>query len=512
MRLLVWLLRLLFPAGRRRRSRPRWHSLAALVGLGGVMGALALGVMAVSRYLVPSLPAESQGVLVPTPTLSVPLLRPLVVPNPAYIVTEQLYVPVTSPLDLERTGVTLADVQARWRQAAKLVVTEEVAQALSAQWGPPGEGVVVVPDVLALSRQLVDLPDAIGLLPFDELTPAVRALPLDGADPFDRTVSNKLWPLRVTWGVTAGSALVEAARRAVPATNREPDAIGTVVLTGVTILPAGAASTLEGTKAVRGMLLFARSADVWHVNLQGDPPACSASDEAPCTWGALPVLRAFGADVVELTGLPRSAGEASPAIRRAIRLLDEEGLGTFGAGANAAEAARPLIVDVRGTRVAFLGYAVGQYTPAATPNAPGANAFDAVRLRADIIAARLSGADLVFVLLHYGETFLPTPSEDQREHFRVTAEAGANLVVGTQPFAPQVFELYQGVPVAYGLGPFMVPSAEQYGQSGLVLQVLVHRGNLLQVRPLGVQAGLQPRLFSAAEMQPFLATLIRPTR
>lgn len=510
MRLVVWILRALFPAGRRRRSRRRRADVLLLAGLSVFVGLLVGGSITLSRRLVPPLPAASRGVLLSTPTPSLPLLRPLPPGyDPAHAVTERVYVPVTSIFNMTRSDITLADLRARWRQAARLVVTEEAAKALETRWGPAGDGVLVMPDSPAVSRQLLDTPDAVGIVAFDELTPAVRTLALDGMDPLDRTVSNGLWPLRVTWGVTAGEVFVETARRTVPPTNREPDAIGMLVLTGVTVLPVGTAAPVEGTEAVRGMVLFARTADVWHMSVHGPPPTCqNPNGEATCTWTVPAVLEAFGADVVELSGLAEAVASTPAAVEGAVRLLNERGIHTYGLGLNAADAARPVAVNVRGTCVVFLGYATALSTPAATPNKPGANAFDPVRLRADIIAARQQGADLVFVTLQYGEALTSTPSGDQRERFHLAADAGADLVIGTHPFVSQPIEFYQGVPLAYSLGPFMVGEPERYGSFGLVLQALVHQGRLLQIRPLIVETGLQPRLLSAAEMLPFLTAII----
>ncbi|MDQ7030084.1 MAG: CapA family protein [Ardenticatenia bacterium] len=218
----------------------------------------------------------------------------------------------------------------------------------------------------------------------------------------------------------------------------------------------------------------------------------------------LQALLNLSADVVELDGLRAGSREELVAWQHALAARD---MRTVGAGTNAAAAAKPYTVDVRGTRVTLLGYTASSQGITATPEQPGTNAYDPVRLRADIIRARQRGADLVFVHLNYGDVYHTAPAADQQATFRSAVEAGADLVVGLQPFVSQMFELYQGRPIFYGLGPFSVPEGAPYGPRGLVLQVLVHRGRLLQVRPLVVAAGPEPRFLPPDEANAFLSTL-----
>ena len=499
MRLLVWILRRLFPAGRRRASRTgsggrRLPGRPLLAG-GVLLLLLAAGTAGLAGRAVPALPAGAHAVLARPPTPSLPLLRPLAgreKPAGAEL-TERLYVPV-APAAAGPRAVSAAELRARWRQVARLVITEEAAQALATRWGPVGEGVIVVADALAVSRQLLDMPQAIGVVAFDELSPAVRALPLGGVDLLDRTVPNRLWPLRARWEVRAGQA--------VPPSNRDPEGIGVLVLTGVTAPAEGEPGPARASAA--RIALFARSADVWHASVRALGGGCAPGELPGCGGPVLRVLLDVGADVVEFSGLHPGSRQEIAAWQEALATL---GVGSFGAGRNAAEAARPYTVDVRGTRVTFLGYAAGSRETTATPDEPGTNAYDPVRLRADIVRARQAGADLVFVHIDYGEVYHATPTADQRATFQTAVEAGADLVVGTQPFVPQAFELHQGRPIFYGLGPFLVPENGAYGPRGLVLQALVHRGKLLQVRPLVVAAGPEPRLLPAEESTPFLATL-----
>ncbi|MDQ7030085.1 MAG: hypothetical protein Q9O62_10065 [Ardenticatenia bacterium] len=280
MRLVVWVLRHFFPAGRRRERRrqrrghsrvPRW-SLAVAAGL---LVVIAVGTARLAPRVVPPLPPGAQGVLVRSPTPAALLERPLsgmADRRAGMPVTERVYVPVAASLGAvdHLREVSLDELRARWRQTARLVVTEEVAQGLATQWGEPGNGPIVVADALAVSRQLLDVSQAVGVVAFDELLPAVRALSLDGLDPLDRTVSNQFWPLRVFWQVTAGAS------QGVSSSNRDREAIGVVVLTGVTAPANGPPA--QGAQVA----LFARSADVWHMSVRAFGADCTADGVPAC--------------------------------------------------------------------------------------------------------------------------------------------------------------------------------------------------------------------------------------
>lgn len=142
--------------------------------------------------------------------------------------------------------------------------------------------------------------------------------------------------------------------------------------------------------------------------------------------------------------------------RRVKAVLDDLGVAHFGAGETLAEAEAPAVLDVRGTRVAFLG-AVDERsgpTPFATADGAGVAPFDVARLAERIAAAR-ADADHVVVSVHWGEERFLIPSPAQVDAARRLVEAGASLVVGHHPHVVQGLETCDGRPIAYSLGNFI---------------------------------------------------------
>lgn len=134
------------------------------------------------------------------------------------------------------------------------------------------------------------------------------------------------------------------------------------------------------------------------------------------------------------------------------------GLATIGAGRDAAEARRGVIVDVGGVRVGLLAYCERQLlfdvyldlfararhagvAMAAEPDL----ALDVARLRAR--------ADLVVVSFHAGDNYEP-PTRAQRRWAERAIDAGADLVVEHHPHVAQPVAMYRGRPILLSLGNY----------------------------------------------------------
>jgi hypothetical protein len=139
-----------------------------------------------------------------------------------------------------------------------------------------------------------------------------------------------------------------------------------------------------------------------------------------------------------------------------IRALDDAGVRYVGAGRNVDEARAPVIMELRGRRVAFLGRTsvyVGVRT-VATATEAGVAFLDEEEL---IKAVRRCAeqADDVFVLLHWGieEYLMPAPS--QRRFARRLAAAGCSVLFGHHPHVLQGVEKFGRCLVFYSLGNFV---------------------------------------------------------
>ncbi|MCY2992751.1 MAG: CapA family protein [Planctomycetota bacterium] len=168
----------------------------------------------------------------------------------------------------------------------------------------------------------------------------------------------------------------------------------------------------------------------------------------------LPVLgRHFG--IVSLAN--NHTGDYShEAFLEMLGFLEKHHLRYFGGGRNCAQARTPLILELKGLRIALLGY--NEFKPRtfeAGPTWPGVAWSVDEQVVADIRAARtLHRAELVIPYLHWG--WEHEPANDRQEQLaRRMIDAGADLVVGGHPHVTQAVEYYAGKLIVYSLGNFV---------------------------------------------------------
>jgi len=165
-------------------------------------------------------------------------------------------------------------------------------------------------------------------------------------------------------------------------------------------------------------------------------------------------------------------------------VLKEQGLNVLGAGNNINEARMPVIIDKKGTRVAFLGYnTILPYGYWAETDRPGcvplrgltlyeqiehdqpgtpckihtySHRDDLQEMVVDIKKAK-SKADIVVVSMHWGIHFIPAVIADyQREMARVAIEAGADLILGHHAHILKGIEVYKSKVIFYSLCNFAI--------------------------------------------------------
>lgn len=206
-----------------------------------------------------------------------------------------------------------------------------------------------------------------------------------------------------------------------------------------------------------GQLPELRQADVSMLNL--DTPLTQASQVLPGKQSYLKaptdrvsVLTQGGVDLVNLAN-NRTMDYQGAGLAETISSLNKAGIATVGAGQNSAEARRPVIMDVKGQKIAYLSY-YDSDLHAATDQQAGTNPRRNDRIAADIRAIR-SQVNWVVVNYHWGEEMAKYPGDWQIDLARFTIDQGADLVVGHHSKVLQGAEIYKGRPIAYSLGNFI---------------------------------------------------------
>ena len=157
---------------------------------------------------------------------------------------------------------------------------------------------------------------------------------------------------------------------------------------------------------------------------------------------------------------------------KTLRALDGRGVKRVGAGMNAAEATKPLILDVRGVKVGIVSFTEGHDLSAATADKPGVFGWD-LDLAAKRIAELKPQCDAVIAIPHAGAEYIPFPPEYVQQAYRRLVDAGADAVVAHHPHVPQGIEFRNGVPIFYSLGNFVFyqPVNYYYRKFGFLLEL-----------------------------------------
>ncbi len=216
------------------------------------------------------------------------------------------------------------------------------------------------------------------------------------------------------------------------------------------------------------------------LSLQGTPSSCT---RMPCSSRpeVAKVMKDAGFDVVSWAS-NHALDYGREAFNETIDHLKEAGLYVTGAGKNEADARRYPVIDVKGTKVAVLGYCsilpqgfwAQEMRPGCNP-ARGITAYvpvehdqpgtpcriysfphpdDLNHMIEDIQKARQE-ADIVIVSIHWGIHFKEAVIADYQKYYAHFAiDNGADLVLGHHAHILKPIEIYKGKVIFYSLGNF----------------------------------------------------------
>lgn len=177
------------------------------------------------------------------------------------------------------------------------------------------------------------------------------------------------------------------------------------------------------------------------------------------------------------------SGDFGPeALTEQCVLLEKAQLKYFGGGRNLVDAHRPLVIELKGLRIAILGY--NEFKPRsfeAGPSRAGVAWSVDSQVLADIKLARTKyQANLVIPFMHWGFEEEPDPNERQRTFSRTMIDAGADIVVGGHPHITQGAEYYKGHLIVYSLGNFVFDGFNEGPcRSGWLLRLTLNKEGLV---------------------------------
>ena len=187
-----------------------------------------------------------------------------------------------------------------------------------------------------------------------------------------------------------------------------------------------------------------------------------------------------------------------------MHVLDAAGIRHAGAGADAAEAAAPAMLEaklseetgVSPCRVALLSCTDNEPVFAAEAEHTGTNYLEVslhketlARIASSIAQAREQGADLVVFSNHWGANFVERPSSEFRSFARRVIELGADIYYGHSAHICQGIEIHQGKPILYDTGNFIDDYAVHpllRNDRSCLFKVMFEQGRLSRIELLPV--------------------------
>jgi hypothetical protein len=180
-----------------------------------------------------------------------------------------------------------------------------------------------------------------------------------------------------------------------------------------------------------------------------------------------------------------------------IRALNRAHVAHTGSFTSAAGQKTPLIMTIKGVRVAFLAYtAITNGIP--SPHPWSVNRASAPRILADARRARRDGAQVVIVNLHWGDEYVAAPSSFQLQLARrLTRSPAITAIVGQHVHVVQPIRFIHGKAVVFGEGNlisdqigFGLPAASEDGMIVLLTIRVDSRGarvSLIHYVPIWVR-------------------------
>ena len=393
-----------------------------------------------------------------------------------------------------------------------------------------------LPKIVKDSNEVKPTDAEVYLLPQEQLNPSVKLLAVDSnyfldSATQDLTYSGGLFRvLNIKSNNQENSSKISEGITSDKNSLLEKENILSFNQTGVTALTRRMQSKLNSTGDASlfsaKIADFLKSSDYTHTSNEVSF-ANDCNNNQPMAFCAdyrmYRVLEDIGVDIVELTGNHNNDWGAD-ADRETIDFYHEKGIKTVGGGKNEEEASIPLEIHDKNTNITMI--AVNNSTSTkengqgASGDHPGANIYNEEKVKTQIQEAKARG-DFVIVDIQFFECYsypdegeeMPScdlPITGQEEFFKNLADAGADLIVGTQAHQPQTYELYHQKPIYYGLGNLFFDQTDWPGTSrSLILTHYFKNGKLLQtkVTPTVYDNNFQTAIMDKSSATNYLARL-----
>ncbi len=185
-------------------------------------------------------------------------------------------------------------------------------------------------------------------------------------------------------------------------------------------------------------------------------------------------LRDVGVDAVALAN-NHICDRGASGLQSTIEVLDSLGIEYMGAYTDSL-ARQPLYISAADLTLAMLNYTYGT-NGLPTPRGMVVNRIDTIQMATDIAAIDRSRADVVCVVVHWGEEYQRRPNRAQRAVADFCRRQGVELIIGSHPHVAQPIECDSAARWAtvYSLGNMVSNQQWRYSDGGLMVEVVLSR-------------------------------------
>ena len=383
--------------------------------------------------------------------------------NPERPLARWIYA-IVAPFPTVNDRVSLQELRGTWIGTGDefpIYISDQVRNEMTPLLGNNSEALISPEDEL-LDRAW-QAGNAYSIIPFERLEPRWKVMRLNDSSPLDWDFDPQRYALATSFGLSGDPETMDLLEPLLdwPKTNRDPNKLTTVLMTGVSALVRATAWRMDSKGADYPGELIAdvmQQADIAHISHESafsedcPPPDPAQASLRFCSAPRhLPLFESVGVDLIELSG-NHLADWGTKALLYTLDQYEQLGYRTFAGGRDLAEARLPVTIEHNGNQLAFLGCnAAGPAYGWAKDDRPGALSCNDEGLMERVTQLSDDGYTVIFTF-QWPESNSPSPLPNQIAAFQNAIDAGANIVNGSQAHRPQALEFYSNGLIHYGLG------------------------------------------------------------
>jgi poly-gamma-glutamate synthesis protein (capsule biosynthesis protein) len=396
--------------------------------------------------------------------------------NSDLIIYEQLFV-LSVPFISQFTNFSFEDLQQTWltgqHNGSEIFIwvnSKEFVKLKEIMGEKGGENVILSEEKPALCEEQ----NCLRICDFLDIDPQWRIIPIDNNSPLSKQFDSERYPLFYRIGVNQNPLVdnehfptLDVEKK----TNFNPSKLTSILVTGTTALVRNTAFQIEQNGYsfpylnIQDLL---KSVDLVHISNEvpfysNCPPAVPVRPEMRfCSDPEyVNILLEMGTDIVELTG-NHLLDWGEDAFLETLTVYDENDIQYYGGGINEEEAKQPLKYDHNGNKFAFLGCNVtGPENNWATEDEPGSLKCNLNEMEEIIRDLKQQGFNVIFTFQHFEFNTFRAVKQMQDDFWRI-AQAGADIVSGSQAHYPHGIDFVESSFIHYGLGNFLFDQMYTY--------------------------------------------------